>query len=36
MPVGFGFFVSDIIAGIDLMTKVVNALKDAGEASADY
>jgi hypothetical protein len=36
MPVGFGFSVGDFIAGIEVIAKVVNALKDTAGSSADY
>ena len=36
MAVPFGFSVGDFIAGIDLIVRVVNALKDIGGASSEY
>ena len=36
MSVGFGFSVGDIIAALQLVSTVIDALHDSGEASAEY
>lgn len=36
MPVGFGFSVGDLIAALELVGTVIDALRDSGSASAEY
>src|SRR3954462_3489585 len=36
MSVGFGFSAGDFIAALELVTTIVNALRESGDSSAEY
>ena len=36
MSVGFGFSAGDFIAALNLVSTVINALRDSGDASLEY
>lgn len=36
MPVGFGFSAGDFIAAIQLVSTVIDALRDSGDSSTEY
>ena len=36
MSVGFGFSAGDFIAALELVTTVVNALRESGDSSTEY